>query len=130
MTHIISLLVENQQGVLARISGLFSGRGYNLESITAGVTTDPTVQASVMRVTVGSAVTPAVMLSRLYPRPEKSPEIRASTPCWFSTCREMICVIRSSPQAFIISWMPAPAGTMGHTFASRQCGSRGRPAGR
>jgi acetolactate synthase-1/3 small subunit len=43
MTHIISLHVENQQGVLARISGLFSGRGYNLESITAGVTADPTV---------------------------------------------------------------------------------------
>ncbi|MGA2380667.1 MAG: acetolactate synthase small subunit, partial [Spirochaetia bacterium] len=38
-----SLHVENQQGVLARISGLFSGRGYNLESITAGVTADPTV---------------------------------------------------------------------------------------
>jgi acetolactate synthase-1/3 small subunit len=43
MTHIICLHVENQQGVLARISGLFSGRGYNLESITAGVTMDPTV---------------------------------------------------------------------------------------
>ena len=43
MTHIISLQVENRQGVLARIAGLFSGRGYNLESITAGVTTDPTV---------------------------------------------------------------------------------------
>ena len=43
MKHIISLMVENKQGVLARISGLFSGRGYNLESITAGVTTDPTV---------------------------------------------------------------------------------------
>jgi acetolactate synthase-1/3 small subunit len=43
MKHIIALLVENKQGVLARISGLFSGRGYNLESITAGVTTDPTV---------------------------------------------------------------------------------------
>jgi acetolactate synthase-1/3 small subunit len=43
MTHIICLHVENQQGVLARISGLFSGRGYNLESITAGATTDPTV---------------------------------------------------------------------------------------
>jgi len=43
MTHIISLLVENQQGVLARISGLLSGRGYNVESITAGPTTDPTV---------------------------------------------------------------------------------------
>ena len=43
MTHIISLLVENQQGVLARISGLLSGRGYNVESITAGPTIDPTV---------------------------------------------------------------------------------------
>ena len=43
MTHIISLLVENHQGVLARISGLFSGRGYNLESLTVGITTDPTV---------------------------------------------------------------------------------------
>jgi len=43
VTHIITLHVENRQGVLARIAGLFSGRGYNLESITAGVTTDPTV---------------------------------------------------------------------------------------
>ena len=43
MTHVISLLVENHQGVLSRIAGLFSGRGYNLESITAGVTTDPSV---------------------------------------------------------------------------------------
>ena len=45
MTHILSLLVENQQGVLARISGLLSGRGYNVESITAGPTTDPTRDA-------------------------------------------------------------------------------------
>jgi acetolactate synthase-1/3 small subunit len=43
MTHVLSLLVENHQGVLSRISGLFSGRGYNLESLTAGVTTDPEV---------------------------------------------------------------------------------------
>ncbi|MBN1413322.1 MAG: acetolactate synthase small subunit [Spirochaetales bacterium] len=43
MQHIISLLVENHQGVLARIAGLFSGRGYNLESLTVGVTMDPTV---------------------------------------------------------------------------------------
>jgi acetolactate synthase-1/3 small subunit len=43
MKHILSMLVENRQGVLARIAGLFSGRGYNLESITVGVTADPTV---------------------------------------------------------------------------------------
>ena len=42
-TYTISLLVENHQGVLSRIAGLFSGRGYNLESITAGITTDPSV---------------------------------------------------------------------------------------
>jgi len=41
--HTISLLVENHQGVLSRISGLFSGRGYNLESFTSGPTTDPSV---------------------------------------------------------------------------------------
>jgi len=43
MTHVFSMLVENHQGVLSRIAGLFSGRGYNLESITAGVTTDPQI---------------------------------------------------------------------------------------
>ena len=43
MTHKFSLLVENHQGVLARIAGLFSGRGYNLESLTVGVTADPTI---------------------------------------------------------------------------------------
>jgi acetolactate synthase-1/3 small subunit len=43
MMRTISLLVENHQGVLARISSLFSGRGYNLDSLTVGVTTDPTV---------------------------------------------------------------------------------------
>jgi acetolactate synthase-1/3 small subunit len=43
MKRILSMLVENHQGVLSRIAGLFSGRGYNLESITAGVTTDPQI---------------------------------------------------------------------------------------
>jgi acetolactate synthase-1/3 small subunit len=43
MNHVISMLVENRQGVLARIAGLFSGRGYNLESITVGITQDPSV---------------------------------------------------------------------------------------
>ncbi|MCR5420604.1 MAG: acetolactate synthase small subunit [Lachnospiraceae bacterium] len=38
---VFQLLVDNQSGVLSRISGLFSRRGYNIESITAGVTSDP-----------------------------------------------------------------------------------------
>lgn len=38
---VFQLLVDNTPGVLSRISGLFSRRGYNIESITAGVTADP-----------------------------------------------------------------------------------------
>ena len=39
--HIISVLVENKFGVLSRISGLFSGRGFNIETISSGQTLDP-----------------------------------------------------------------------------------------
>lgn len=43
MRHTISLLVENRFGVLSRVSGLFSGRGYNIESISVGETIDPAI---------------------------------------------------------------------------------------
>ena len=43
MKHTISVLVENKSGVLSRISGLFSRRGYNIESLTVGVTNDPEI---------------------------------------------------------------------------------------
>ncbi|MBO7355930.1 MAG: acetolactate synthase small subunit [Lachnospiraceae bacterium] len=38
---VLSLLADNNSGVLSRICGLFSRRGYNIESVTAGVTADP-----------------------------------------------------------------------------------------
>jgi len=43
MRHTISVLVENKFGVLSRISGLFSGRGYNIESLSVGETIDPKI---------------------------------------------------------------------------------------
>ena len=43
MRHTISVLVENKFGVLARVSGLFSGRGYNIDSLNVAETEDPTV---------------------------------------------------------------------------------------
>ncbi len=43
MKHTISLLVENKFGVLARISSLFSARGYNIDSLSVGITEDPNV---------------------------------------------------------------------------------------
>ena len=45
MRHTISVLVENKFGVLSRISGLFSGRGYNIESLSVGETMDPQISA-------------------------------------------------------------------------------------
>src|SRR3990172_8048112 len=43
MKHIVSILVENKFGVLSRVSGLFSGRGFNIETISVGPTLDPTI---------------------------------------------------------------------------------------
>ncbi|SHJ34062.1 acetolactate synthase small subunit [Hespellia stercorisuis] len=47
----ISLYVENQVGVLSKISGLFSAKSYNLESLTVGTTEDPTIS----RMTIATA---------------------------------------------------------------------------
>jgi|SRR6185295_3683098 len=43
MDHIISVLVENKFGVLSRVAGLFSGRGFNIESLSVAPSLDPTV---------------------------------------------------------------------------------------
>ena len=43
MRHVISVLVENKFGVLAKIAGLFSGRGFNIDSLCVGETMDPSV---------------------------------------------------------------------------------------
>jgi acetolactate synthase-1/3 small subunit len=43
MRHTISVLVENKFGVLSRVSGLFSGRGFNIDSLSVGETIDPKV---------------------------------------------------------------------------------------
>jgi len=53
MRHILSLLVENEAGALSRISGLFSARAYNIESLTVAPTEDETVSRMTI-VTVGS----------------------------------------------------------------------------
>ena len=43
MRHIISILIENEAGALSRVAGLFSARGYNIESLTVAPTEDPTL---------------------------------------------------------------------------------------
>ncbi len=51
MRHIITALVENHFGVLARVSGLFSARGFNIDSLAVGETHDP----SISRMTIVAA---------------------------------------------------------------------------
>ena len=43
MRHIISVLLENEFGALSRVAGLFSARGFNIESLTVAPTNDPTL---------------------------------------------------------------------------------------
>jgi acetolactate synthase-1/3 small subunit len=43
MRHTINVLVENEFGVLARVAGLFSGRGFNIESLSVAETLDPSI---------------------------------------------------------------------------------------
>jgi acetolactate synthase-1/3 small subunit len=53
MRHIISLLMENEAGALSRVAGLFSARGYNIESLVVAPTEDPTLSRMTI-VTSGS----------------------------------------------------------------------------
>jgi len=68
--HTVAVLVDNEPGILARVVGLFSGRGYNIESLTVAEV-DPTERLS--RITVVTSGTPMIIeqikaqLSRLVP---------------------------------------------------------------
>ena len=53
MKHIISILIENESGALSRVAGLFSARGYNIESLTVAPTEDPSLSRMTL-VTSGS----------------------------------------------------------------------------
>src|SRR5207244_10692387 len=54
--HVLSLLVENKPGVLARIAGLFARRGFNIDTLTVGPTDDPEI--SRITLTLDGAVHP------------------------------------------------------------------------
>jgi acetolactate synthase-1/3 small subunit len=53
MRHIISILIENESGALSRVSGLFSARGYNIESLTVAPTEDPSLSRMTI-ISIGS----------------------------------------------------------------------------
>ena len=69
-THVLAVLVDNEPGVLARVIGLFSGRGYNIESLTVA---EVDAKQRLSRITVVTSGTPMIIeqikaqLSRLVP---------------------------------------------------------------
>jgi acetolactate synthase-1/3 small subunit len=62
MKHTLSVLVENKPGVLARIAGLFSRRGFNIDSLAVGVTEDPNI--SRMTITLDGAEHPIEQVTK------------------------------------------------------------------
>jgi acetolactate synthase-1/3 small subunit len=64
-THTLSILVDNEPGVLARIAGLFSGRGYNIESLTVSETEHAKHLSRFTIVTTGTSMVLAQIKSQL-----------------------------------------------------------------
>ena len=89
MQRIFSLLVDNNPGVVSRIAGLFSRRGYNVDSITAGVTADPRFT----RITI-VASGDELILSQIEKQVRKLVDVREIKVLHpeSSVCRELIMV--------------------------------------
>ncbi len=86
---VLSLLVHNRAGVISRISGLFSRRGYNMDSITAGITENPNVTRIIVVVHGDEEILEQVIkqldkLEDVIAIEELRPEL--------SVCRELILV--------------------------------------
>lgn len=69
MRHTISVLVENKFGVLTRVAGLFSGRGYNIDSLNVAPTADPTASRMTI-VTRGDDATMEQIVKQLKKLPD------------------------------------------------------------
>ena len=90
MRHaVFSILVENSAGVLSRVAGLFSRRGYNIDSLIVGETTDPKVSRMTVTVTGDDDVLEQIekQLSKLIDVKEV-----VELPAEASVCRELVLV--------------------------------------
>ena len=89
MQRVYSLLVDNNSGVLSRISGLFTRRGYNIDSITAGVTAD----SRFTRITIVSSGDEIILsqIEKQLRKLEDVVDIKKLEPD-NSVCRELILV--------------------------------------
>ena len=86
---VLSILVDNEAGVLSRISGLFSRRGYNIDSLTVGPTQDPMFSRMTVAVTGEENV-----LAQIKKQLGKLIDVKSirELPSDSSVCRELILV--------------------------------------
>ena len=86
---VLSLLVDNTSGVLSRVAGLFSRRGYNIESLTVGVTADPRYS----RMTVVSTGDQKI-LEQIEKQLNKLIDVKeiVELPAHESVCRELVMI--------------------------------------
>ncbi len=86
---VFSLLVDNSAGVLSRVAGLFSRRGYNIDSLTVGETTNPEVSRMTVAVTGDDEV-----LEQIHKQLNKLVDVRQiiELPADASVCRELILI--------------------------------------
>src|SRR5438477_44653 len=117
--HILSLLVENKPGVLARIAGLFSRRGFNIQTLAVGPTDDPTL--SRMTLTVDGALQPIDQVTKQLHNLVNVIKIRDLEPDE-TVARELAPFHASAPAA------PPPAASASSSRTAS--GSRSRPLGR
>jgi acetolactate synthase-1/3 small subunit len=92
--HVLSLLVENKPGVLARIAGLFSRRGFNIDTLAVGPTEDPDV--SRITLTVDGAIHPIDQVTKQLHKLVNVIKIRDMVPD-ATVCREMALFRVSAP---------------------------------
>ena len=79
MRHVISVLLQNEVGALTRMTGLFSSRGYNIESLNVAPTDDPTIRSGRMFCSSSTWVIPTWMAPRVAP-PERTNAVVMSNP--------------------------------------------------
>ena len=75
MHHILSVLVEDRSGVLSRVAGLFSRRGYSIDSIAVGPTEDDAVSRMVIVVRAdeeGNLIAQPLLLQKTLPRHDRT----------------------------------------------------------
>ena len=86
-THTLSVLVENKPGVLARVAGLFSRRGFNIESLAVGPTEHPEISRITIVVSVeGRRWSRSPSSSTSWSTCSRSSSSRRSRPCSASCC--------------------------------------------